>query len=210
MTRPIGIACVLILAAFPATAAERGPDWLRAVAAAPTPAGSSTAADAGATVLLDETTVTVAPDGRLTIEQRYAARIHSADGQASARARAVYLTGSDRVRAARGWFLAGENASEVPAAAIVDVAAAFDDVYNEVRVRAIDGSARATPGVVFGAEISVESRSSFLQFEWSLQDRAAVDLARRTLRLPPGWTATSVTFNHPPLAPAVSGGAYTW
>jgi transglutaminase-like putative cysteine protease len=210
MTRPIGIACVLILAAFPATAAERGPDWLRAVAAAPTPAGSSTAADAGATVLLDETTVTVAPDGRLTIEQRYAARIHSADGQASARARAVYLTGSDRVRAARGWFLAGENASEVPAAAIVDVAAAFDDVYNEVRVRAIDGSARATPGVVFGAEISVESRSSFLQFEWSLQDRAAVDLARRTLRLPPGWTATSVTFNHAPLAPAVSGGAYTW
>jgi transglutaminase-like putative cysteine protease len=210
MTRPIGIACVLILAAFPATAAERGPDWLRAVAAAPTPAGSSTAADAGATVLLDETTVTVAPDGRLTIEQRYAARIHSADGQASARARAVYLTGSDRVRAARGWLLAGENASEVPAAAIVDVAAAFDDVYNEVRVRAIDGSARATPGVVFGAEISVESRSSFLQFEWSLQDRAAVDLARRTLRLPPGWTATSVTFNHAPLAPAVSGGAYTW
>ncbi len=211
MTRLIVLACVLTLAAcIPATAAERVPDWLRTVAAVPAAAGSSTAAAGDATVLLDETTVTIAPDGRLTIEQRYAARIHSADGKASARARAVYLTDSDRVRAARGWLLGGEKASELQAADIVDVAASFDDVYNEVRVRALDASARATPGVVFGAEISVESRSILLQFEWSLQDRAAVDLARRTLRLPAGWTATSVTFNHAPLTPTVSGGAYTW
>ena len=157
-------------------------------------------------MLLDDTTVTVAPDGRLTIERRYAARIHSADGKASARARAVYLTDSDWVRPARGWLLEGEKASELQDADIVDVAASFDDVYNEVRVRALDASTRATPGVVFGAEITVESRSVFLQFEWPLQDRVAVDLACRTLRLPAGWTATSVTFNHAPSrsAPSIS------
>ncbi len=99
-----------------------------------------------------------------------------------------------------------DNAIELRDSDTVDVAASFDDVYNDVRVRAVDASARATPGIVFGAEITVESRSVFLQFEWSLQDRTAVDLARRTLRLPAGWTATSVTFNHTPSrsAPSIS------
>jgi hypothetical protein len=210
MIRPFVVVCALVLAACaPAAAAERVPDWLRAVAAAPSAPESAAPVD-GATVLLDETTVTVAPDGRLTIEQRYAARIHSVEGKASARARAVYLTDSDRVRATRGWLLTGDRVTELQEGDILDVAASADDVYNDVRVRVLEASGRATPGVVFGAEISVESRSVFLQFEWSLQDRAAVDLARRTLRLPAGWTATSVTFNHPPLAPTVSGGSYTW
>jgi transglutaminase-like putative cysteine protease len=210
MTRPIGLACGLVLAACLPAAAERVPDWLRAVAATSAAPGAAPAPAEGATVLLDETTVTVAPDGRLTIEQRYAVRIHSTEGKTSARARAVYLTDSDRVRVARGWVLAGEKTSELQNADIVDAAASFDDVYNDVRVRAIDASARVAPGVVFGAEMSVESRSVFLQFEWALQDRDPVDVARRILRLPAGWTATSVTFNHAPLTPVVSGGAYTW
>jgi transglutaminase-like putative cysteine protease len=206
MTRSIATGLwIVLVACLPAHAAERVPDWLRTVAA------TATAQPAGdATVLLDEIAVTVAPDGRLAIERRYAARIHTLDGKSAAGVRAIYLTDSDRIRQVRGWLLAGGRTTELGDADIVDVAADADDVYNDVRVRSLDASGRATAGAIFGAEIVTESRSTFLQFEWTLQGRWAVDVARRTLTLPPGWTATSVTFNHAALAPTASGATQTW
>jgi transglutaminase-like putative cysteine protease len=208
-----------------AHAADRPPDWLRAAASASTASASTGAAPAaaapedntpaaiasrGAVVLLDEAAVTVAPDGRLTIVRRYAARVRTADGRSAARIAEVYMTDSDRVRSIRGWLLDGDKTTELGEPEALDAAADADDVYNDVRVRVLDVSARATPGTVFGAEVITESRSSFLQFEWLLQDRWAIDIVRRTLTLPAGWTATAVTFNHEPIAPAAVGASQTW
>lgn len=209
----LSVALISLVVVTDARAADRAPDWLRTAAAAPdTPpaSGASRAANTGAVVLLDEIAVSIAADGKVTTVRRYAARVRTADGKAAARADEVYMTDSDRVRSVRGWLLVGEATTELRESDAVDAAASPDDVYNDVRVRMLDASARATPGAVFGAEIVTESRSTFLQFEWVLQEGWAVALARRTLTLPAGWTATAITFNHAPLEASTTAGAQTW
>src|SRR5262249_19279838 len=83
-------------------------------------------------------------------------------------------------------------------------------VYEEVRIKHASAESSADVGMVFGYESETESRSVFTQVDWSFQEQMPALLSRYTLSLPQGWRAQSVTFNHAPVEPQVSGSTWTW
>ena len=204
--RPVPGAVLLSIALAAPCAAADAPPWLKQVAASAARPGNE-----HAVVLLEEAQLTVTADGKLRTVRRFAVRIVSADGRRAAALRHVYLNPGGRVKRLRGWMIRGSgDTREIGDEHVVDLAAVDNDIYNEVRVRAIAAPAAAGAGDVFGAELEAEERLLFAQVEWSLQDRWPVRVARRSLQLPAGWTATSVTFNGPPVQPAVQGGTHVW
>jgi transglutaminase-like putative cysteine protease len=195
-------------AAFVVSAQARAetPAWLQ-LAAGTSPLASGT----HATVLLDEVNVTVGTDGKARTVRRYAVRIHDSDGRDAAAVREVYVSGSGNVRSMRGWLLRRSNQTrELGGGNIVDAALVGNDMYNDVRVRLLRASDDVSDGDVFGAEVESEERLLFAQFEWSLQDRWPVVLARRTVTLPEGWRARAITLNARPIAERTNGRAITW
>ncbi len=196
----------LIVALATGSAEAAPPDWLRAAAAAP-----GGAATAPATVLLDDQVVTVSGNGRVSTVRRYAVRIHQLDGRSAAMLREVYVTGSDKIRNLRGWLLRADGGQrELGDAAVVDVALVDNDVYNEARARVLTGAADVAAGDVFGAEVETDGALLFAQVEWQLQARWPVQISRRTLTLPAGWRARSVTFNAAPIDNRSQGASLVW
>lgn len=209
MTRRRGFRTVVGLCALlaPAHGLAATPAWLQQAALA----APRTASDAHATVLVDESSVTVSPDGKAKTVRHYAVRIHDRAGRDAAMIREVYVTGSGNVRSIRGWLLRGSaEARELGDRNIIDAALAGNDVYNDVRVRVLRVSDEVADGDIFGAELESEERLLFSQFEWSLQDRWPVAVARRTLTLPERWQARAVTFNAAPIAQRGEGRTLTW
>jgi hypothetical protein len=90
------------------------------------------------------------------------------------------------------------------------LAAAPNDVFNEVRVKVISGRDEVEVGAVFGCEWTSEERSVFTQFDWQFQERLPALLSRFTISLPPGWRAEGVTLNHSKIEASITGSAYTW
>jgi transglutaminase-like putative cysteine protease len=161
--------------------------------------------------LLDESQVTVNEDGRVVTVKRYAVRILTREGSSAARATEIYLTGAGKVREMRAWLI--RRSGQVLSYGrdrTFDLAMVDDDIYNEVRLKAIVASNDAAVGDVFGYEVTSEDRSVFTQFEWQFQDHLPSLVSRFTLTLPKGWRAEAVTFNHDKIAPTVNGSGYTW
>jgi transglutaminase-like putative cysteine protease len=199
-----GVVLVMLAASSRAQAAP--PPWLRQVAAEPL--GSD---DPAAVILLDQIDATVTSDGKLRATRRYAMRLRDREGRSAAAIREVYLTDSGKIRSIRGWLIrASGEARDIGNANVADLAIVDNDVYNEVRVRALNVTDEIAPGDVFGAEIESEERLLFAQLEWSLQDRWPVRIARRTLTLPPGWTAKSLTFNRASIEPQTANRTLAW
>lgn len=204
MIARLSLALAMLLLASIESRAD-APAWLRTLSAVP--AGGAGAA----VVLLDQEDVTVGVDGRVRSIRRYAVRIANRDGRDAALAREVYVTSSGRIRAVRGWIIsAGGRERDLGDRHVIDVSSADNDVYNEVRVRAIAARDEVAPGDVFGAEIESEDRMLFAQFEWVLQNRWPTRQARRSLTLPPRWTTRDITFNAPSISPRVEGLTTIW
>lgn len=201
------IAAVFVLASAGAAAAfDDVPAWMReAVGRASAPS------DAAAAVLLDDERVTIGADGRVLTTHRYVARVVTVDGRDAAKLRETYVTDSGRIREVHGWVLGADGrARTLGGNAVLDAAVVGDDLYNEVRVRVITARDQADAGSVFAAEIVSEATAPFRQLEWDVDRVWPVVMARRTLTLPAGWTAASVTFNHAPIEPSVAGTTYVW
>ena len=202
------LAAVLFAAAGAARGAEEAPQWLRELASAPAPAQD---AKAPAVVLLHEERISMEDSGKITNATRFAVRILNKQGAPYAAARKVYLTDSGKVREFNAWMIhPSGRVKRYGKDEILDLAAANNDIFNEVRVRFASGSRDADPGAVFGYEATSEEKTVFTQYEWQFQNRLPVLTSRIQVSLPPGWRAQSVTFNHAPLEPSVSGSSYTW
>jgi hypothetical protein len=195
--------------AAPALAAgDDAPAWLRQAAAANIPQYDR---QVHAVVLLNEKNVTVSDDGRVTTVTTYAVRILSREGRGAAVAREIYLTDSGKVREMRAWLIRPSgDVKRYGKDETLDVSLADDDVYNEARARTISASSEADAGAVFGYQATSESRSVFTQDEFEFQDRLPALVARYTLTLPANWHASSITFNHANVEPAISGTTYSW
>ena len=205
--KPATLASAVAGALIFATHAAAGtPAWLQQ-AAATAPQMST----APATVLLDEMSVTVGTDGKAKTVRHYAVYVHDRAGRDAAGIREVYVTGSGSVKSMRGWVLRpSAEPRELGDSNIIDAALVGNDVYNDVRVRALRASAETGDGEIFGAEVESEERLLFAQFEWALQDRWPVLVARRTLTLPERWRARAVTFNTQPIAARSDGRTTSW
>lgn len=205
MIGPFVLCVALLGAAGTDGMAAAPPAWVQEAAA------TKTGRTGAAVVLLDQMDITITADARVRSSRRYAVRLNDRAGRNAAALREVYLTGSGKVRGVRAWIIRASGESrELGDREVVDVAFDNNDVYNEVRVRAISATDQVGAGDVFAAEAEREDRLLFSQFEWPLQDRWHVERARRSLTLPEGWRASAVTFNAGPMEPRRAGNTLVW
>jgi uncharacterized protein DUF3857/transglutaminase superfamily protein len=206
--RLFGFFLLILLSAAPAFAGEELPPWLQQAVAQKAPAYDK---KVPAVVLLREQGVTVGDDGRVVTTTTVVIRILAREGREEAVAREVYVTDAGKVRDMRAWLM--RSTGEVKRFGkdeTMDVAAAMNDVYNEVRFKVIDASSQAGEGDIFAYQTVSEMRSVFSQLDFNFQENTPTLLSRYTLTLPAGWRASSVTFNSAKIEPTTSGATQTW
>ena len=169
-----------------------------------------------AVILRNEQASTLGADGVLTTTNRFAVRILLREGKWFAQASASYLQSSSKVRDIKAWLVRPDKTiKSFGKDSIVDRISDPEDIYNEYRLKLIDGSNDADAGTVFGYETIVEERPLFTQESRDFQDCSSrfclpTLYSSYTLSLPAGWTAASVTSNHEEIKPTISGTSYTW
>jgi Domain of Unknown Function with PDB structure (DUF3857)/Transglutaminase-like superfamily len=197
----IGVSSVL--------ADEDVPGWLQEAAKLQSPVYSLK--NTPAVVLRNEEIITVNTDGTITSVTRYAVRVLIGEGRKEAVARAVYETDSEKVRDIKAWLIRRTGLTKsYGKKETIDIALAQNDLYNEARIKQINGSDDANEGDVFGFETVSEKKTIFSQFDFQFQDDLPSLYSRFSLNLPEGWKADSKTLNYAPVSPVVSGSSYNW
>ncbi len=199
---------LLTLAAVPALAGEQAPPWLQQAGQLQTPVYEK---NVRAVVLLEEATVTVSSDGRMTTTVRGALRILRHEGREDAVAYVFYTPDTGKVKEINGWLIRSDGSvKRYGKDKILDQLAAPNDVYDEARLSSISAKDDAEAGMVFGYSYTAEERTLFTQDRWTFQDSNPVLTSRYALVLPTGWRANGFTFNHTTVEPKVEGSTYTW
>jgi transglutaminase-like putative cysteine protease len=204
----IAFLIALLLPCENARAGDDLPPWLRSAASSAAPSYARTVP---AVVLLSERNIKVDEDGKVTTTERRAIKLLTNEGRGEAVAVVPYLTDTGSVRELRAWIIRPAGAvKKLGKDEVLDMAAAPNDVFNEVRIRVISGRDDAEAGAVFGYEWTTEDRSLFTQFDWQFQDRLPTAISRVTITLPGGWRADGVTLNHARIEPTATGSSYSW
>jgi Domain of Unknown Function with PDB structure (DUF3857)/Transglutaminase-like superfamily len=202
---------VLAAAMFmvPAAAlADDAPGWLRQAASIKIPTYEK---DVPGVVLLDEQQVSVEGDNKLVTTDNWAIKVLTREGRRYAVARAFYLVSAGKVRDISAWLIRPDGTvKHYDKKMIVDMISDPDDVYDEGRIKFIDGSDDADIGYIFGYTVVTEDAPLFYQDQWRFQDNLPELCSRYSLNLPSGWKASSITFNHPDVLPQNNGNTYTW
>lgn len=185
------------------------PSWMRQAASSSVPSYEK---NIKAVVLHNEQQTVLTSDGKLVTTENRAVKILTREGRREAVAYALYLVSSGRVREITAWLIRPDGTTkEYDKKTIIDRISDPDDVYDEYRVKIIDGTSDVDVGSVFGYSIVTEDRPLFFQDRYYFQDDLPTLVSRYTLSLPNGWKASSITFNHPNIQPqATTGTNYTW
>ncbi|HET6671683.1 MAG TPA: DUF3857 domain-containing protein [Pyrinomonadaceae bacterium] len=201
--------CLLLAMMGVAQAApgDEAPAWLRQAAAVNVPSFDK---KVSSVVLVDESNMVVAEDGRLTRTSLFAIRILTLEGRKSAIAAEGYETDFGKIREMRAWMIQPSGKSKGYDNDDIIDETDLDDVYNESRVKKIVARDDAEVGSVFGFMVVSEMRPYFNQSMWYFQNLEPVVYSKLTLTLPAGWRATSITFNHSKVEPVVNGTVYSW
>ncbi|MBL8150217.1 MAG: DUF3857 domain-containing protein [Blastocatellia bacterium] len=206
--KTILLICILLLFSITASASDEPPAWLQQAA---TFGKNFENSRVPAVVLLKEQTVVVNEDGKQTTTERYAVKVLIKEGRAYATMSAPYLLETTKFKEIKGWLIQGSSGvKKYNKESVLDLTAAPNDVYSDVRVKKLDASDDTTTGMIFGYEWTTEEKPLFNQADWHFQNRLPTLLSRFTLSMPSGWRAESVTFNHQKIEPVVSGSTYTW
>ncbi|MEP6945410.1 MAG: DUF3857 and transglutaminase domain-containing protein [Acidobacteriota bacterium] len=209
ISRYITFLFVILAAAASSVLADDVPSWLQEAAKQPNP--QYDVVNVPAVVLRNEQIVTVNSDGSVTRVTRYAIRVLVRDGRREAVADVIYETDSQKVRDLNAWIIRRSGPSKsYGKKEIVDVALAANDLYNEARVKVINGTDDVAEGDVFGYESVTEERTVFSQFQFGFQDNLPVLDARFALNVPNGWKAEGVSFNTTKIEPVTNGSSYVW
>jgi len=209
VVRLIGLCFIFAMLAAPTLAfGDDAPSWLRQAAALTTPTYDK---HVSVVVLVDESTMTVSEEGRVLTVSTYAVRILNREGRGAAIAEDIYDTDMGKVREIKAWLIRPSGqVKSYGKDAVIDQAAALNDVYDESRLKKIVAVEDVEPGTVFGYQTTSEVRPYFNQSIWYFQGVNPVLSSRITLNLPAGWRAGSVTFNYAKVEPTVNGTSYTW
>jgi len=188
--------------------ADEAPSWLQQAATIKVPAYDK---EIPAVVLRTEENIVLNNDGRLLTTTTYAVRILSREGRSYADAVELYLTQSGKINEMHAWLIRSNGVvKKYGKDETADRISDPNDIYNEYRVKEIDASNDAEAGAVFGYEATSEERPLFNQDIWRFQDRLPTLQSRYSLTLPSGWSASSLTFNHEKVEPAVNGSTWVW
>jgi hypothetical protein len=184
------------------------PAWLRQASTVKAPTYEK---DVPAVVLYNEHQVGLSADGNLISTENYAVKLLNREGREFAVAHALYLVSSGKVRDISGWIIRPDGSfKEYDKKSVLDIISDPDDVYNEYRVKVIDASNDVDTGFVFGYTVTEEEPALFYQDDWRFQGRLPTLQSRYSLSLPPGWKASSITFNTPEIKPQVNATNYVW
>ncbi|MEZ5344922.1 MAG: DUF3857 domain-containing protein [Pyrinomonadaceae bacterium] len=196
------------LATFSLANTDSAPSWLQTASGSAIPSYDK---EVPAVALLSEKRVTLEPGGKLVTTERNAVRILTKEGQREAVAVVYYLVSSGKVRDINAWMInPDKSVKEYGKKYVIDQIADNDDVYNEGRIKVIDGSGDAQIGSIFGYEITTEEEPLYYQEKWFAQDDLPALVSTYSLSLPAGWKAESFTFNNPEVKPVINGNTYTW
>src|SRR6266705_3983545 len=199
---------LLALSATAKAAGEDAPSWLKEAAAASTPAYEK---DVPAVVLVDDGTISISDDGRVSKVYNFAVRVLRREGRAFAVASVGYIPETSKVKELRAWIIRSNgDVRRYGKDDSLDLAGAPNDVYDEYRIKKISAVDDADAGVVFGYTYTTEEHSVFSQDEWAFQSSIPVISSHYTLSLPAGWRAAGVVFNHSKIEPTVNGTTYSW
>ena len=188
--------------------AQSVPNWMRQAASGGVPTYEK---NIKAVVLHNERQITLSSDGKLVTTENRAVKILNREGRSKAFARAFYLVSSGRVREMTAWLIRPDGTTkEYDKKTIVDRISDPDDVYDEGRIKIIDGRDDVDVGSVFGYTVVSEDRPLFYQDRFYFQDELPTLVSRYSLNLPQGWKASSFTFNYAEIKPQVSGTNYVW
>jgi len=208
ITSIVGTVLFLFATNLMVFAGDDGPGWLHQLASADPGTYDKSVK---AVVLLHEQNITLDGSGKLVTTERYAVKILTHEGRKEAVAIAPYLSNFSEVRDLQGWLISpGGTVTTYGRKDVIDQISDPDDIYNELRLKIIDGSMGADTGYVFGYTVTTEDRPLFYQDTYLFQDDLPTLDSRYSLTLPSGWKASSITFNHPDVTPQVSGSTYTW
>ena len=205
-----GTLLLLLLSTAYVTAApgDETPSWLQQAVSLKVPTYDK---QVSAVVLVDDSTVSIDPDGRVNEVYNFAVRILQKEGRDYAAGHVSYIPDTSKVKDFRAWVI--RSSGEVKRygkVETIDIAGAPNDVYDEYRVKSIAAKADAEVGSVFGYSYTKEDRSVFSQANWFFQNEIPVVSSRYTLILPEGWRAEAITFNHANVEPRVNGSTYSW
>lgn len=138
---------------------DEAPSWLQQAAAIKVPTYDR---EVPAVVLQNDRAVTVGQDGQVTTITTYAVRILAREGRGYARAFESYLADSGKVRELRAWLIRPNGSvKKYDKDYVVDRLNDPNDLYDEIRIKLIDGSNDVEAGAVFGYQAISEERPLF-------------------------------------------------
>jgi hypothetical protein len=193
--------CAALLLALPALAAKPDsvPDWVHAAAAQTLP---KYPAETNAVILLEDTTYTVAPDGRAVEHVRHVVKILRPQGRGEATVHVGY-DNDTKILSLHVWSI-GPDGHEyaMKDKDFTDVGIdggfiAFQD--DKFRVAHAPGG---DPGGVIAYEYEQRSRPFVTEKTWCFQEEVPHLSQSFTLELPPGYTYGTVWAHHSPVEAA--------
>ncbi len=209
--RCLGLAAVCAWSGMWSLAAYAGsvsvPDWVKQAAAETLPAYP---ADTRAVVLLDETTLTVEPDGKAVEHVRRVIKILRPQGRSYGEI-GVPFNADSRVNYLHVWSI-GPDGHEY-ALKDKDIAetgtAAWGILYQDQRVKVAEAPGR-DPNAVIAYEYEQKMRPYMFEDTWEIQESIPKLHERYILQLPPSWEFKTSWHRHAPVEPSSSGNRSQW
>ena len=189
-------AALVLLAAAPTFASKQDsvPDWVTAAAAQKLP---DYPPETNAVVLLDDTTYTVAPDGRAVEHCRHVVKILRPQGRGEGRV-FIQFDKDDKILSLHIWSIGPDGHqyalkdNEITEAGSEGGGILYDDV--KAKTAAPPGR---DPGGIVAYEYEQRSRPYLTEYTWFFQGDIPGLTQSLTLELPPGYTFGTVWTNHP-------------
>ena len=197
----VAIAMLIMTVSSPPAGATSMPDWVKGLAALPTPEHDDRT---DAVTLTAETELAVDTSGRITRLERRAYRILRPEGTSRGTFQAV-VDAETRLRRFHAWYLPPNGKEfELDDKDAVDVALNIPNgqLISDMRVRVLRAQGVA-PGSIVAYESQHDERSYVLTEKWQFEDTIPVRSASFRLRLPAGW-GYQATWLHHAEVPAVS------
>ena len=133
-------------------------------------------------VLVDETTVTVSDDGRVTKTSNYAIRILQREGREEAVGEVGYIPETGKVKGLYAWLIRPNGeVKRYGKMKQLDLAGAPMMFTTSIGCSSVSAKDDADTGMVFGYSHTSEDRSIFSQDEWAFQSSSPVINSRYTL-----------------------------
>ncbi len=201
---------VLVLLAVPLLEAARVPDWIQAAADRPLPA---MAAEADAVVLHHFVEHAYNPRrGRPTTTARFAVKVLTAEGAASARFSLPYNDGADRVKQFEAWILPRVGKPvRIRQRDCPIINTGYGELYSDQRALIYSAAEEARPGTVFAFEYELEEHSIFAESLFSFSRNHPVLFARAQVSVPEEWVVRFAYSNdNLAVEETTRGNTWTW